>query len=78
MSMGWYRLLVGEPPRQCSVSDRSVVFQAEPTHRSIEWPTHDEVARGLRRYLDEGASYEELAGEPGARPWPLPDRASGT
>ncbi len=68
-SRAWYSLLAGEPPRQCRISGRDVWFSGERA-RAISWPTLDEVAHALHRHIVEGASYEELAASPRAKPWP--------
>lgn len=63
---GWYRLEVSTGSRQCGVSGRHVSFQEGAFEVRATWPSLDAAVKAVRRFLEEGASLDNLAEDPAA------------
>lgn len=65
----WYELEVAaaELTKRCRVSYRQVTFIDREQNLSAGWPTLDDAVVSIRRFCEDGASFDEIAADPLAK-----------
>jgi len=63
----WYSLVVSHGTRTCTVSDCCITFKEGSAEQSVVWPTIEDAACWICRWLEEGASHGEIASDPKAK-----------
>jgi hypothetical protein len=60
----WFHLVVANRARRCDVAARHVTFREGTQRRGVAYQSLEDAVRGIRRYLEDGASLDELAPGP--------------
>jgi hypothetical protein len=63
----WYSLVVSRGSRRCTVSGYYVELIEGSAKQSVSWSTLEDAARGICRWLEDGASIDDIVSDPKAK-----------
>jgi hypothetical protein len=63
----WYSLAVSSGTRTCLVSGYCITFKEGSVEQLVDWPTIEDAACWIHRWLQEGASHSDISSDPKAK-----------